>query len=80
MMLHSPLSIGRTAFCCCCRCCRTAGSANSLAFQDLSGRDLRKQRFTKADLRGTKFECVCMPSCTSGSNCRAAQAEEVQAS
>ncbi|KAL4442056.1 hypothetical protein ABPG77_011317 [Micractinium sp. CCAP 211/92] len=28
------------------------GSGNSLAFSDLSGQDLRKNKYTKADLRG----------------------------
>ncbi|PRW56837.1 Pentapeptide repeat family [Chlorella sorokiniana] len=31
------------------------GAATSYAFQDLSGQDLRKNRYTKADLRGTKM-------------------------
>lgn len=30
-----------------------AGAATSYAFEDLSGQDLRKNRYTKADMRGT---------------------------
>ena len=56
-LLRCTTCIGQNCLFCCLRlaCCCTAGSANSLAFQDLSGRDLRKQRFTTADLRGTQF-------------------------
>ena len=35
-----------------------AGSGNSLAFQDLSGQDLRKNKYTKADLRGVNMRWV----------------------
>jgi hypothetical protein len=35
--------------------CACAGSGNSLAFADLSGQDLRKNKYTKADLRGADF-------------------------
>ena len=34
------------------------GSGNSLAFQDLSGQDLRKNKYIKADLRGTILRWV----------------------
>jgi hypothetical protein len=32
-----------------------AGGGNSLAFQDLSGQDLRKNKYLKADLRGANL-------------------------
>lgn len=38
--------------------CLCAGSGNSLAFSDLSGQDLRKNKYTKADLRGVDMRCA----------------------